>query len=138
MPHIYILGIDPALPPGTITPWGTWDDMQRLIASHIAHAERNAFTITFQKMDGADLEAHLQRFERQLAALRDEGKLDGVLFGAGLRNHTDPVPFERAVGILERLVGEKLGSEVKVMLNDGPDRHCWALERGFGVKMEVE
>ena len=61
------------------------------------------------------------------------------------RNHKDPIPFERALGIAMRVLAGKVimggdgeGQGVRIMLNDGPDRHCWAIERAFGVKMEVE
>lgn len=56
------------------------------------------------------------------------------MLGAGIRTNRDVVPFERAMGIAMRVLSgrEERVEDVRIMLNDGPDRHCWANERGFG------
>ena len=146
--HVYVIGLRPSfVEDSTPTPYGTWADLEALIDRDLARAKRNGFPITVQKLDGRDLEPALALFEKQLTELKDE--VGGLLIGTGIRTSQDVLPFERMLGIAFRVLGERVSREglangregpegVRIMLNDGPDKHCWAIERGFGVKMEVD
>ena len=82
--RIYVLGINPELPPDFKTPWGTWEDIHRIVREDLAHAERNSFPNTLQVVDSKNLEESMALFEKQLTELRDDG-LVGLMFGAGIR-----------------------------------------------------
>lgn len=129
---VYVLGIKPDIPQAT------WDQIHATVTADLARAGRNGFPCTLQAVDPQDVEGSIAHFEAQLRELTEAGKLGAVLFGAGIRGKKDVVPFERALGVIARVLGGKGGEGVKMLLNDGPDRHCWAIERGFGVRMEIE
>lgn len=130
--HVYVLGIIPDVPQET------WDKIYATVKADLARAGRNGFPCTLQAVDPTDVDGSLTHFEKQLTELVKAGKLDAVLFGAGIRGNKDVVPFERALGVIAKVLGGPGGEGVKVLLNDGPDRHCWAIERGFEVKMKEE
>lgn len=135
--HIYCLGIN--LPdPEMVTPLGKFADIKRIVDADLDRARRNGHPCTLQVLDCGDIEGSLVEFERRLTEMKDG--IDAVMFGAGVRTKHDVVPFERALGVLVRVLGDVGGREggVRILLNDGPDRHCWAIERGFGVVMEKE
>lgn len=135
---IYVLGINPNLPPGTVTPYGTWEQIHATVNADVARAGRNGFPCELQVVDPGDVDGSLAHFEKSLTEMLEAGELRGVMFGSGIRWNKDVVPFERALGVIVRVLGGERGREVRVMLNDGPDRHCWAIERGFGVSMTVD
>lgn len=82
--RIYVLGINPELPPDFETPWGTWEDIHRIVREDLAHAERNGFPNTLQVVDSKNLGDSMAVFEKQLTEHRDGG-LEGLMFGAGIR-----------------------------------------------------
>lgn len=135
--HIYCLGIN--LPTSDYeTPFGKWPDVKRTIEADLERARRNGYPCTLQVLDCGDIEGSLAEFETRLREMK--GSIDALMFGTGLRTKKDVLPFERVLGITLRVLGGNVAREggVRVLLNDGPDRHCWAIERAFGVRMEVE
>ncbi|KAI1842276.1 hypothetical protein JX266_011561 [Neoarthrinium moseri] len=129
--HVYVLGINAKLGAEAEARWGTFDDIMKKIEVDLARAERNGFPCTLQVVDSGNVDKSLAEFEANLIAGKD--KYSALMFGGGIRTNPDPLPFEKAISIARKV----LKPDVLILFNDGPDRHSWAIERGFGVKMEI-
>ncbi|KAK7180366.1 hypothetical protein DPSP01_001856 [Paraphaeosphaeria sporulosa] len=136
MPHVLLLGLDPlSPPPGASVPPHVLASIAEKIAIDIARAARSGFFITSHYLDWRSPSTAFAALEKTLvdgpSAEGAEG-WDAVMIGQGLRMWKDPELFEGAVGVLRRVCEP---ARVKVLFNDGADRQCATLERGFGVKM---
>ena len=126
------MGIKPNWSPEATKRFGTWESLHAIVEADLARAGRNGFPCTLQVMNPDDIDGSIEELRQALTAKK--GELAGFLIGAGLRGNPDVVFLERAL----QTVREVLDKDIPIVFNDGPDRHCWAIGRRFGVDMNVE
>ncbi|KAK4561379.1 hypothetical protein LTR86_004696 [Recurvomyces mirabilis] len=130
---IFVLGIKlTTLPPHLEATYGSLKQIGAKVTEDLERCHRNGFPCTLRLIDPQDVDGSVSAFASELKA--SGNKYEAVIFGAGIRTHTDPIPFERAIATVRRT----LRPNVPVLFNDGPDRHAAAIERHFGVKFEQD
>ncbi|KAL1602369.1 hypothetical protein SLS60_005785 [Paraconiothyrium brasiliense] len=154
-PHpILLIGLNPLDPPpnAPVSPH-VLASIANKISLDVARAARNGFPCTIRYLDWRSPFTALAELEEVLVQgpgyeePSDEGsegasngidakadaspKWSAILFGQGLRMYANPELFEGAIERVRRVCA----GDVKVLFNDGADRQCAALERGFCVRM---
>lgn len=135
--HVLLVGLDPLdPPPNAPVPPSVLQSIAEKIATDVARAARNGYPCTIHYLDWRDTPTALAKLEEVLKEGSVEGKgskkWEAVLFGQGIRMHKDPVMFEGAIAAVRRVF---TGDDVKILFNDGADRQCWTIGRGFGITM---
>lgn len=134
--HVLLIGLDPLdPPPNAPVPAHVLQSIADKIAVDVGRAERNGYPCTVHYLDWRDVASAVSKLEKVLVEGGKGDKVwEAVLFGQGIRMHRDPRLLEGAIAAVRKVFA---GEEVKILFNDGADRQCWAIERGFGVAMEA-
>ncbi|KAI8950860.1 hypothetical protein F4801DRAFT_578977 [Xylaria longipes] len=116
------------IPPFFRDQFGTADEITAKLERDLARTQRNGFDCKPYQIDPNDAEVGLQGMEDELKS----SVYEGVMIGAGVRLVPEQTHlFEKMVDVCRRVA-----PNIPFMFNSGPDTHCQALERAFGIKME--